>query len=149
AARVGVIKQSVDATHDMWADGWTDPSFAFPGSRVIGPQPGLEFYRPCDGHLDVFEVCYGNERRNQFAGPNFFNSDISLFKTFKISENVNLQFRAESFNMLNRTNFQLPGGINNRVNFQGGSAAADIGTFGQAAGTFNPRQLQFGLKLTF
>ena len=149
AARVGVVSQSVDATHDMWANGWTDPRFAFPGSHTIGPQPGLEFYRPCDGHVDVPVVCYGNERRNQFVGPNFFNADISLFKTFKVSERVNLQFRAESFNVLNRTNFQLPGGINNRVNFQGGSAVANFGTFGQAAGTFNPRQLQFGLKATF
>jgi len=149
ADRVGVMAQSVDATHDMWANGWEDPKFAFPGSRVIGPQPGLFFYRPCDGHLDVFVVCYGNERRNQFVGPNMFNADVSLFKTFKITERTSLQFRAEAFNVLNRTNFQLPGGINNRVNFQGGSLAADFGTFGQAAGTFNPRQLQFGLKATF
>jgi outer membrane receptor protein involved in Fe transport len=142
AARVDVLAQSFDTTHDMWADGW--------GSAFSLGQPGSGsfFSRPCDGHISVAVVCYGNERRNQFVGPNYFNGDISLFKTFKISERANLQFRAESFNVLNRTNFQLPGGINNRINNQGGSAAAAFGTFGQAAGTFNPRQLQFGLKLT-
>ena len=55
-----------------------------------------------------------------------------------------LQFRAEAFNVLNHTNFQLGGataatGFNNLNN----------PPFGRASGTFNPRQLQFGLKLSF
>src|SRR5439155_1991887 len=136
AARVNVRSQNVNATHDMWADGWGS-NFGFGNFGS-----GNFFERPCDGHISVAVVCYGNERRNQFVGPNYFNADISLFKTFKISERANLQFRAESFNILNRTNFQLPGGINNRVNNQGGSVVANFGTFGQSAGTFNPRQLQ-------
>jgi len=148
AMRVGSIAPSFDGTHDMWANGWGS-FFALPGSRVIGPQPDAFFYRPCDGHNLEPVVCVGNERRNQFVGPNFFNADISLFKSFKITERTSLQFRAESFNILNRTNFQLPGGINNRVNSQGGSLTAPLGVFGQSAGTFNPRQLQFGLKATF
>jgi hypothetical protein len=143
AARVNVLQQNFDATHDMWADGW-GPAFALGG---VGS--GSFFSRPCDGHNSVAVVCWGNERRNQFVGPNYFNGDISLFKTFHVSERVNLQFRTEAFNILNRTNFQLPGGINNRVNNQGGSAVAALATFGQSAGTFNPRQLQIGLKLTF
>jgi hypothetical protein len=51
-----------------------------------------------------------------------------------------LQFRAEAFNVFNHTNFQLgEADIANLNNPQ----------FGQAGGTFNPRQLQFGLKLSF
>ncbi|PYV68800.1 MAG: hypothetical protein DMG97_23730 [Acidobacteria bacterium] len=144
AARVNVQKQNVDATHDMWANGWGS------AYELGNFGDGTFFERPCDGSTSDPTICYGNERRNQFVGPNFFDGDISLFKTFKLSgERTTLQFRAESFNVLNRTNFQLPGGINNRVNAQIGNLAASIGTFGQAAGTFNPRQLQFGLKLTF
>ncbi len=143
ADRVNVQKQNVNATHDMWADGWG--SFYALGD----PGTGSFFEKPCDGHVSDPTICYGNERRNQFVGPNFFNADISLFKTFRLTEKASLQFRAESFNVLNRTNFQLPGGINNRVNAQAASAVASIGTFGQSAGTFNPRQLQFGLKATF
>ena len=51
--------------------------------------------------------------------------------------------RAESFNLFNRTNFELPGAngaTNNRVTSS---------TFGLAGGTFFPRELQFGLKLSF
>jgi hypothetical protein len=47
------------------------------------------------------------------------------------------EFRIEAFNLLNRTNFRTPNG--NR------SAAA----FGTITATYDPRQLQLGLKLTF
>jgi outer membrane receptor protein involved in Fe transport len=148
ASRVDVQAPNVSATHDMWADGWGDQY------KLGGVGANTFFSRPCDGHVtpqpgETPTICYGNERRNQFVGPNFFNADISLFKTIKVSERVNMQFRSEAFNVLNRTNFQLPGGINNRVNAQPGSAVAALAVFGQSAGTFNPRQLQFGLKLTF
>ena len=69
-----------------------------------------------------------------------------MIKNFHITERFNVQFRAESFNLLNRTNFELPGAsgaVNNRV--VGFSGAG----FGQAGGAFDPRQLQFGLKVSF
>ncbi|HTK94245.1 MAG TPA: hypothetical protein VL382_01290, partial [Terriglobales bacterium] len=97
------------------------------------------FSSPCAG-LEPLCVGYGNEGRNSFVGPSFFGVDMSLFKNFKITERVNLQFRAESFNVFNHPNFQLPASPANRVN---------VGFFGQSAGTFNPRQWQFGLKMNF
>ena len=81
--------------------------------------------------------------RNTFVGPSYVSWETSLFKNIKITEKVNMQFRAEAFNVLNHTNFQLPGAggaTNNRTN---------SGSFGQAGGTFNPRNLQFGLKIRF
>jgi hypothetical protein len=121
----------------MWANGWGDP-FTLSGNGTAA-NPGTTFFtRPCPG-------CAGSEGRNSFVGPNFWGADMSLFKNIKFTERVSLQFRAESFNLFNRANFQLPGAngqTNNRV--VGASQA-----FGQAGGTFNPRQLQFGLKLSF
>ena len=35
--------------------------------------------------------------------------DTSIFKNIRITERVNMEFRAEAFNVLNHTNFQLPG----------------------------------------
>jgi hypothetical protein len=72
---------------------------------------------------------------------------MSLFKNFQVTERVGLQFRVEGFNVFNRTNFVLA---------EPGQAALEtthnqfpISNFGQAGGTLNPRNLQFGLKLSF
>jgi len=47
----------------------------------------------------------GNSGRNSLNNPNFFNIDFSIVKDTKLAENVNLQFRAEFFNVLNHPNF--------------------------------------------
>jgi DNA-binding winged helix-turn-helix (wHTH) protein len=83
-------------------------------------------------------------RNRPFVGPGYWAVDTSIFKNFRLSDRFRLQFRAEAFNVFNHTNFQLggatgPTGINK----------LDRPQFGQAGGTFNPRQLQFGLKLSF
>jgi hypothetical protein len=81
--------------------------------------------------------------RNSFVGPSFASADMSLFKNIPITERVKLQFRIETFNIFNKTNFQLPGAQsagNNRIN---------VGTFGRAGGAFNARNMQLGLKLQF
>jgi hypothetical protein len=82
-------------------------------------------------------ACVGNLGRNTFVGPGFWSADLSVFKSFRLRDRFGLQFRAEAFNVFNHTNFQLP---DNQINSP---------IFGQAGGTFNPRNLQFGLKLTF
>jgi len=92
--------------------------------------PDTFFTAPCLG-------CVGNLGRNTFVGPGYWAVDTSIFKTFQLSDRFGLQFRAEAFNISNHTNFQLG---DNNWNDQ---------LFGQASGTFNPRQLQFGLKLSF
>ncbi len=94
--------------------------------------PDNFFSAPCLG-------CVSNLGRNTFVGPGYVNLDTSLFKTFRLSDRFRLQFRAEAFNIFNHTNFQLPGG-NNGLNSP---------EFGKAGGTFSPRNLQFGLKLSF
>jgi hypothetical protein len=122
---------NVSATHDMWSGGW--------GPNYVGFKSF--FSSPCGGT----GPCIGNLGRNSFVGPNFFDMDMSLFKNFKITERVNFQFRAESFNLLNRTNFTLPGnsGHNNIVDSLFGHAGATSGN------GFGPRNLQFGAKISF
>jgi hypothetical protein len=73
------------------------------------------------------------------------NLDTSLFKNFRLSDRFRLQFRAEAFNILNHTNFQL--GVPNVG--PTGSNRLNGPQFGKAGGTFSPRNLQFGLKLSF
>jgi len=63
--------------------------------------------------------------------------DINVQKTFRITERVNVQFRSEFFNLLNKTNFRPP-----VVNWTALN-------FGQFTSTYPARQIQFALKLAF
>ena len=88
----------------------------------------------------------GNGGRNEIYGPGLVNFDFSLFKDTKIKENLNLQFRAEFFNVFNHSNFEAP--IDNSTLFnQDGSAVGGAGSI-DATSTSN-REIQFALKLIF
>ncbi len=97
------------------------------------------FVAPPAGHL-------GNAGRNYLSGPGQFNTDLSFYKNNKLSERVNLQFRAELFNLTNHPNFAPP--IDNSTLFnQDGSA---VGLAGTLSSTQTPeRQLQFGVRVNF
>jgi hypothetical protein len=71
-------------------------------------------------------------------GPGQVNWDLGLAKTARVTERVSLQFRAESFNVMNRPNFFLP--VTNVVNVQFGQINTTLG---------NPRINQVALKLLF
>ncbi len=83
---------------------------------------------------------FGNLTRTlpNVRAPGTQNIDFSLFKNFHIVENLSLQLRAESFNLLNQVVFGAP----NQV--------LSSGQFGVISGQSNsPRTIQFGLKLLF
>ncbi len=87
----------------------------------------------------------GSAKRNSEFGPRFRHVDVSLFKDFPITERVNLQFRAEAFDVTNTPDYYIP---NN------GSASAQLGNpnFGKVTNydpNYTPRQLQFALKAQF
>ena len=50
----------------------------------------------------------GNSGRNTFRGPGFFNTDLSLVKSFRIHEQQRVTFRAEAYNLFNTVNFNPP-----------------------------------------
>jgi len=80
---------------------------------------------------------FGNAGRNILEGPGFQNVNMSILKNTRFNERVNLQFRAEAFNLFNHPNFNLPD------NFLGSP------TFGRITSARDPRHIQFGLKLLF
>ena len=80
---------------------------------------------------------FGNAGRNILDGPGYQNVNASLVKNTALSERMNLQFRAEFFNLFNHPNFNLPD------NFLGSP------TFGVISSAREPRHIQFGLKLLF
>ena len=66
------------------------------------------------------------------------SSYFSLFRRFKITERVGMEFRAESFNLTNTPHFGNPNGNVNSSNF--GKITSDAG---------DPRTFRFGLRIPF
>jgi hypothetical protein len=86
----------------------------------------------------------GTAQRNSIFGPNFRHVDLSLFKTFAITERVGVQFRAECYNISNTPNFYMPNG-----NAGDSFGNAGFGTISQTDPNYTPRQYQFALKALF
>jgi outer membrane receptor protein involved in Fe transport len=79
----------------------------------------------------------GNAGRNIVRGPGYTNEDLSLFKNFTLPKLLSLQFRAESFNLLNTPHFGNP------------QASRNSGTFGSINHAGDSRIMQFALKLIY
>jgi hypothetical protein len=84
---------------------------------------------------------YGNLGRDTLEGPGVGTWDFSLLKDTAIREGLNLQFRAELFNLLNRVNFNTP----NAVVFTPSGVSPTAGLI--TSTSTDSRQVQFGLKL--
>ena len=80
---------------------------------------------------------FGNAGRNILDGPGLAQINASVVKNFAIAESRSLQFRAELFNLTNRTNFDLP------------DLTVESPTFGRISSAQSPRRVQFGLKFLF
>jgi hypothetical protein len=84
---------------------------------------------------------YGNLGRDTLIGPGLATWDLSFLKDTRIGEKLNLQFRTELFNILNRANFNTP----NAVTFTPTGVSPTAGVITSTSTT--SRQIQFGLKL--
>ena len=81
---------------------------------------------------------YGNVGRNSLIGPGAATTNMGIFKTFRVRENVRVQFRSEFFNLFNRANFNNPNGVL--------ASGLNMFTIGSASPS---REIQFALKLLF
>jgi hypothetical protein len=82
---------------------------------------------------------FGNSGRGILRGPGYFNTDLGVLKSTAVTERLNVQFRAEFFNVFNHPNFRLP--TSNISSSQRGRITAVVDD--------NQRIIQFGLKLLF
>jgi hypothetical protein len=97
------------------------------------------YFNDCAFTTQTFGT-YVPSRRNLIHGPHARTVNLSVFKTFAVHDNVKLQFRVESFNLTNTPTFNNP------------DSGLGDSTFGQFTATrygYNPRELQFALKLLF
>jgi len=126
-----------------------------PASFFTGPTPMCSsdprFGANAVGDSTLFQ-CFnlrGNAGRNIIPGPGLVNLDLSFFKNNpirRISENFNVQFRAEIFNVLNRANFALPVNPDNTDIFDQSGVPSD--SAGVITSTVTPaRIVQFALKV--
>jgi hypothetical protein len=144
-------------------------------SYLMLPSVGQQSYRPdivgeplVNGivNLNAFAPpvpgTQGNEGVNQLRGPRFQKADISIFKNFQITEDrVKLQFRAEAFNISNTPSVLFTGDNTTIASWTKGTVTAKnptglvaaqagkLGIITDTAGFYNPRQIQFALKLLF
>lgn len=96
---------------------------------------------------------FGNVGRDTLTGPGLSELDLAVAKSTTIREGLRLQFRAEFFNVLNRSNFTTP----NPVVFSTGPTPKTLTTEPQVSPTAGvisatattSRQIQFGLKFLF
>jgi hypothetical protein len=117
----------------------------FTGPVVLGvdswKKTGL-YYNP-EAYLRPLAGTFGNSARGRFRGPGLWNLDMSLFKSIPITEQWNLQFRAEAFNILNHANLNTPLG----PLFDGPNYSELAGDITDTAN--RERQIQFALRLEF
>ena len=87
---------------------------------------------------------FGNLPRNAFRNPAFYQTDLSLNKKFSTPvESLKVEFRTEFYNILNHTNLYLPGGG------LSGTAGGNATGGGLITSSFEPRIIQFGLKVLY
>ncbi|MCG6928472.1 MAG: TonB-dependent receptor [Acidobacteria bacterium] len=88
----------------------------------------------------ITEVRYGNTGRNTVRGPGWWNIDMGIFRKFPLGDRVNLELRAEAFNLTNTPHFNNPNG------------SVNSGSFMTITGTSSnspERQFRLGGRITF
>ncbi|MFZ0942228.1 MAG: hypothetical protein WB523_23755 [Candidatus Sulfotelmatobacter sp.] len=121
-------------------NGVDTPNFT-PGNLEINTHPEIGraafntalFSLPALGQI-------GTARRRFFHGPGISNFDLALQKELRLSESKSLQFRLETFNVFNHTQFYGPAAVNGNI------SSAD---FGQVVSAAPPRLLQLAAKFLF
>ena len=109
-------------------------NWANPSAYVPDPVLAISTGQPGDA------TGYGTAPRNCVIGPSQKNVDFTLGKTFRITEQQSLRFRADFFNLFNHPSFANP----SNTDIESGSSFTQVTS---VVGT--PRLIQFSLKYSF
>jgi hypothetical protein len=120
-----------------------------------GVGPGQSWFDPL-AYANVTAVRFGTSGFNVLRGPGQVNVDASLFRTFRVTERVNAQFRAQVFNASNTPHFANPGSNvgslllnpNGTVNNLGGFTVISS-TTGNGREGVDQRVFQLALRVSF
>jgi hypothetical protein len=95
---------------------------------------------------------FGNQGRNEFRGPGYFDTDLSVMKNFTIRENMQAGIGIEAFNLFNHPNFDQP--VNNIAASNFGEIVHSVGPPTSILGAFlgadaSPRIIELKVQFTF
>jgi hypothetical protein len=115
---------------------WFD-TFANGGVGSLAQDPQAP---PTAGYAGGPNLGFGDGRKDSFLGPGRVDFTTSLYKTFALTERAHFEFRAESYNTFNHTEF-------NAINSTWSDSPG--GQYGTATGDLGPRILQLGSRIVF
>lgn len=114
-----------------------------------GTGPGQSYFDPL-AFLPVTGVRYGNTGLNILRGPGVANIDLGIFREFRLTEKVGMQFRTEAFNATNTPHFNNPGANVSNLRLNSDGTVSALGGFTEITGARpDERQVRFGLRITF
>lgn len=114
---------------------------------------GMAFY-DWTAYAPVTDARFGTSGFNTLLGPGIVNLDLGLFRQFKVTERINVQFRAEAFNATNTPHFSNPSGnISSLVTNSDGSFRSGVfevtGVRNTGREGIDERVFRFGLRIGF
>ena len=122
---------------------WFDPGPTGTGANFQAPATCV-LYSP----TNQVPCALGNTGRNQFRGPGYFSDNLSLFKSFHVFRESQLEARFDAFNATNTPEFGLPSGSITSSTF--GQITGTLGSgVGNVNGVGGGRVLQAAVKLKF
>lgn len=121
-----------------------------PNVQIFGNiGPGTSYFDPL-AFRAVTQPRFGNAGLNILRGPGFFNVDFALFRTFRLTERVALQFRAESSNFTNTPHFGNPSDNVSNMRLNPDGSISSLGGFSSVtSASQDQRQFRFALRISF
>jgi len=124
-----------------------------PEVRILGdPQ---SYFDPL-AYASVTGARFGTSGYNSLRGPGTANLDFSIYRTFKITERFNAQFRAEAFNLTNTPHFANPSANVSNLQLNPDGSVRNLGGFTTITSTsgigregVDERVFRFGLRFAF
>ncbi len=109
----------------------------------------VPFFDP-NAFRPVTQVRFGNSGRNSLYGPGMVNMDFGIFRAFKVTEGKEIQFRAESFNIMNTPHFNNPSASASDMTMNADGTISKVNNFMNInSAQADQRTFRFGLRFSF
>ncbi len=148
---VGGSSTSLNASGNTQRADQIKPDVAILG----GHGPGQSYFDPL-AFANVTEARFGTAGFNTLRGPGTANLDFSIFRSFRISERLKLQFRGEAFNLTNSPHFANPGASVANLSLNPDGSVKSLGSYTIISNTtgvgregIDQRALRFGVRVSF